>query len=283
MQLSHPEADLFIPDLARLPEAASRTTHLGIMAHQDDLEISAFHGIAACYEEPHRWFGGVVMSNGAGCPRGGHFANHTDEQMLEVRAEEQRKAAAIGKFSFVAQLGYPSGDLKDPSRRQGAINDLVSILLAARPEVVYIHNPVDRHDTHVACCLRTIEALRRIPTDIRPAQVYGCEGWRKLDWLLTPDKVALDVSAHGDLARQLLVTFDSQISGGKRYDRAEEGLRHANATYYDSHTVDPAERLSFAMDMTPLIEDPERSIHDFALGYADRLRKDIDNRISRMD
>jgi LmbE family N-acetylglucosaminyl deacetylase len=281
MLLSHPEADLFIPDIARLPEAASRTSHLGIMAHQDDLEISAYHGIAACFDKPDLWFGGVIMTNGAGCPRGGHFANHTDVQMREVRAEEQRKAAAIGQFSFVAQLAYPSSDLKDPGHGQSAANDLTTILLAARPQVVYLHNPVDRHDTHVACCLRAIEALRSLPREIRPKLVYGCEGWRKLDWLLTPDKVALDVSAHRDLAKQLLVAFDSQISGGKRYDRAEEGLRHANATYYDSHTLDPAEQLSFAMDLTPLIENDAYSINDFALGFVNRLHEDVAGRLIR--
>jgi LmbE family N-acetylglucosaminyl deacetylase len=282
MLLSHPEADLFVPDLARLPQAASRTTHLGIMAHQDDLEISAYHGIAACYQEEHLWFGGVIMTNGAGCPRGGHFANHTDEQMREVRAEEQRKAAAIGQFSFVSQLGYPSSDLQDSARSKDALNDLLAILHAARPDFVYLHNPVDRHDTHVACCVRAIEALRRLPPGLRPKKVYGGEGWRKLDWLSTPDKVALDVSAHRELSRQLLLAYDSQISGGKRYDRAEEGLRHANATYYDSHALDPAEQLSFAMDLTPLIENEQGSIRDFALGFADHLRQDIDERFTRM-
>jgi hypothetical protein len=57
--------------------------------------------------------------------------------------------------------------------------------------------------------------------------VLGCEVWRDLDWLLDSDKVALDSSAKPELAAALLKVFDSQISGGKRYDLATLGRRAA--------------------------------------------------------
>ena len=43
MKLHRPNADIFIPDATPLPSALSRTTHLGIGAHQDDLEFFAVH------------------------------------------------------------------------------------------------------------------------------------------------------------------------------------------------------------------------------------------------
>jgi hypothetical protein len=50
MQLSHPSADIFVPDASLTPESAlGRTTHLCVAAHQDDIEIMAYHGIAECF------------------------------------------------------------------------------------------------------------------------------------------------------------------------------------------------------------------------------------------
>jgi hypothetical protein len=54
--------------------------------------------------------------------------------------------------------------------------------------------------------------------------------------------------------------FDSQVSGGKRYDLATAGRRLAHATYYASHGTDEESALSFAMDLTPLVEEPVRRI-----------------------
>jgi hypothetical protein len=129
--------------------------------------------------------------------------------------------------------------------------------------------------------LRCIEALRELPKETRPKKVYGCEVWRKLDWLLAEDKVMLGVDKHPHLLRPLLGVFDSQIAGGKRYDLAEEGLRHANATYFDSHTTDHATLLNFAMDMTPLIEDDTLSVEEFSVRFVQRLEQDVSTRVRR--
>jgi hypothetical protein len=83
------------------------------------------------------------------------------------------------------------------------------------------------------------------------------------------------------MLRPLLGVFDSQISGGKRYDLAEEGLRHANATYFDSHTTDKTSLLSFALDLTPLVEDDQLDVEEYTLGYVRRLEKDVADRLRR--
>jgi LmbE family N-acetylglucosaminyl deacetylase len=280
MHLRHPKHDLFIPDGSPVPEAITRTTHLGIVSHQDDLEIAAYHGITECFHSPQRWFGGVVVTNGAGSPRKGDYASYTDEEMQDVRRTEQRKAAYVGEYAFAAQLGYPSELVKQP-QQPDVVADLRDLLLSTQPEVVYLHNPCDRHDTHVATFYRCLEALRSLPPEQRPKTVYGCEVWRKLDWLLMQDKVMLTVDKHPHLLRPLLGVFDSQISGGKRYDLAEEGLRHANATYFDSHTTDNTSLLTFAMDLSPLIQDDSLDIAEFTLGFVRRLEADVADRLRR--
>jgi LmbE family N-acetylglucosaminyl deacetylase len=279
MRFRHQKQDVFVPD-NRDPQAAlKRVTHLGIVSHQDDLEIAAYHGITECFHSGDKWFGGVVVTDGAGSPRKGPYADYTDEEMQKVRLMEQRKAAFVGEYSIMIQLGYASEQVKF-SGRQDCASDLVQILETTQPEVLYVHNPCDRHDTHVATFLRCLEAIRQLPKDKRPRAVYGCEVWRKLDWLLTDDKVMLWVDKYPHLLRPLLGVFDSQISGGKRYDLAEEGLRHANATYFDSHTTDKTSLLTFAMDLTPLAMDDAMCVEDYTLGYVRRLEADVKKRLS---
>lgn len=119
------------------------------------------------------------------------------------------------------------------------------------------------------------------PAERSPAKkAYGCEVWRKLDWLLSDDKEMLWVDKHPHMLRPLLGVFDSQISGGKRYDLAEEGLRHANATYFDLHTTDKQDQPAYLRHgLTPLVMDDSLSIEDYTLGYVNRLAEDVRDRL----
>lgn len=280
MIFSQPHADAFVPDGAPLAAALARTTHLCLAAHQDDIEIMAYHGIAACHGRADRGFTGVVVTDGAGSPRTGPFAAFTDAQMQAVRREEQRAAARQGAYAAMIQLAHPSAQVKDAAFA-GVREDLGRLLAAMRPQVVYLHNPADKHDTHVAAFLRCLEALRALPGERRPAEVYGCEVWRDLDWLVDADKVALDVSARPELAAQLVAVFASQIAGGKRYDLATAGRRLAHATFHTAHAADRAQALTWAMDLTPLVRDPHLSVEEFTLGYVERLRADVAARLRR--
>ncbi|MCS7261166.1 MAG: PIG-L family deacetylase, partial [Anaerolineae bacterium] len=236
--------------------------------------------ILQCFQRTDRWFTGVVVTNGAGSPRDDLYKDYTDEQMREVRIKEQKKAAVVGEYAAQALLDYPSAAVKDVNN-PGPVNDIALLLRLARPEVVYTHNLADKHDTHVGVAVRVIQAIRSLPADQRPKQLYGCEVWRDLDWLLDEDKVALDVSAHPNLQAALLGIFDSQICGGKRYDLATLGRRRAHATYHASHAVDVSEGLTFAMDLTPLITDPQRDITAFVVAHIERFAQDVRQRITK--
>lgn len=281
MQLSLSSAELFIPDGAAVPEALSRTTHLAVGAHQDDLEILAIDGIIACYQRKDRWFSGVVATNGGGSPRAGIYADYTDEEMMAVRRIEQKKAAVIGEYAAQFLLNHPSAAVKDGSN-SSLTDDLFAILEAAGPEIVYTHNPADKHDTHAGVTMKLIDALRRMPAAARPNKVYGCEVWRDLDWMCDADKVAFDVSAHENLQAALVGVFDSQVSGGKRYDLATLGRRRAHATYHASHGVDTATGVVFAMDLTPLLEDDSLSVAELTRQYMQRFSDDVVERLQKL-
>jgi LmbE family N-acetylglucosaminyl deacetylase len=281
MKLSHPDADIYIPATGLTPAAAlARTTHLCIAAHQDDIEVMAYHGIAECFGHTDRWFSGVIVTNGAGSPRAGVYANHSDADMQAVRRSEQRKAAFVGEYSAQLQLAHPSAAVKAP-RNPAVHADLLLVVRACRPDVVYLHQPADKHDTHLAVMAHALSALRELPAGQRPALVLGCEVWRDLDWMCDTDKRVLDVGAYPNIAAALVGVFDSQISGGKRYDLATAGRRLAHATYHTSHQTDKHLGLNWAMDLTPLVQDASLSIRDYARAYIDRFRADVDERLAK--
>ena len=279
MTFHKPTADLYIPDGSDAATALSRVTHLAIGAHQDDIEFMAVQGVLACFANPQRPFGGVICTNGAGSARIGPYAGVSNEEMCAIRRVEQRTAASIGQYGFVAQLDYTSTEVKTPGSPD-LVADLTAILLATQPQVLYTHNPADKHDTHLGVFMAALLAVRALPKDQRPAHMYGCECWRDLDWLMDNEKVVADLSAHQNLQAALNGVYDSQIVGGKRYDLAAMGRRRAHATFLDSHTADEAELATFAMDLTPLIEDDHCDIIEFVLGYIHRFEADVRSKLA---
>jgi len=281
LQLNNPGAELFIPDGVSEDEALQRTTQMAIGAHPDDLEIMAYHGILECFGTDQKWFSGVIVTNGAGSPRDDVYADYTDEEMRLVRKVEQKKAAMIGEYSLVALLDYPSSAVKDPSSEE-LVEELADLIRQADPQVISTHNLADKHDTHVAVALRTIQALRLLPAEARPEKLYGCEVWRDLDWMIDDDKVAFDVSAHDNLAIALTGVMDSQVCGGNRYDLATMGRRRANATYYATHGVETASSMIFAMDLTPLIENTSLDIGQYVAEHINRFAQDVSARMAAL-
>lgn len=281
MTFSRSDADVFVPAGGDPSAALARVTHLCVGAHQDDIEIMAHAGICDCLEAPDtKAFGGVVVTNGAGSPRAGEYARLTDDQMQSVRRTEQRAAATRGRYAIQVQLGHPSADVKTPGH-PGVAADLRALFSGCRADVVYLHNPADKHDTHIAVLWRCLEALRALPAEQRPRRVLGCEVWRDLDWVVDADKVALDAGRQPELAAELLKVFDSQISGGKRYDLAALGRRAANATFHTSHATDRMTGVTWALDLTPLVANPALDPVAFTLSAIDRLRSDVEARMKK--
>ena len=275
LELKNPGAALCFPGDYSPAEAFEHTTHLGVGAHQDDIEIMACHGILKCLHRRELWFGGVTCTAGSG-----PAAFSPAEDIAAIRIREQNMAAAIGQYSFIAQLDYASADIKNPVSPD-LKEDLKRIFKAAKPSIIYTHNPTDKHDTHVAVCVAVIEALRENPVGEIPPTVYGCEVWRSLDWLPDADKVILAMDEHENVAGALLGVHDSQITGGKNYHRAAIGRWHSNATFLDPHTPDLASKISLAMDLSPLVQNSGLDIIEYVESYVKKLEADITDRLRR--
>lgn len=280
MEFHQKTAEVFIPDGAAPDKAFSRTTHLAISAHQDDIEIMAAAPILECFQQDQKWFSAVVVTDGRGSPRNGLYEKYDDEEMRLVRFKEQRKAAIVGEYAALFMLDYPSKETKSSSARP--VDDLAAILEATRPQFVYTHNLADKHDTHVATSLKVIEAVRRLPREKRPQKLFACEVWRSLDWLVDSDKVPFDLSQQENMQSALLGVFDSQITGGKRYDLASLARRRANATYFESHGVDVMTGISFGMDMSALIHSDDLDPAAFIQTYIQKFSQDVMDRLHRV-
>jgi LmbE family N-acetylglucosaminyl deacetylase len=278
MTFSNKAAEIFIPEQTDKHKALTQTTDLCIGAHHDDIEIMAYGSISSCYGQTSRHFTGVVVTDGGGSPRSGVYADYTDEDMKAVRVIEQKQAAQIGRYSAQIFLSHMSSGVKDPGNR-ALIDEIKEIILACSPDVLYTHNLVDKHDTHVAVAIHVIKALREIPIDKRPTKIVSMEVWRSLDWLCDRDKFVQDTSAYPNVSSALLGVYDSQISGGKRYDLATQGRRLANATFFASHAVDEFESASFGLDITELVNS-DKNLSDYIAAYIDRFKSEAINRIA---
>ena len=155
MKLKNSSAQIFVPDGKSAVDTLKRITHLGIGAHQDDLEFMAFHGILECFANEAKWFAGVTCTNGSGSSRTGAYEKFTDAQMMAVRRTEQNNAAIVGQYGAMFQLDYPSSVIKSPTD-PSLKNDLKEILAATQPEVVYTHNLADKHDTHIGVVIAAL-------------------------------------------------------------------------------------------------------------------------------
>lgn len=280
MKFYQPGSEVYSWDGKEPEVALGRTTHLGVCAHPDDLEILALHGILECFHQRARAFSGVVVTNGAGSARDAEYANYSDDEMRQVRRLEQKKAAHIGEYAAQIFLDHSSAEVKHPGAAP-VVEDLRRVFELCRPEIVYTHSPCDRHDTHVAVALRTLEALRSLPHDLRPKSVIGCEVWGDLDWLPQGRKIQMDVSAHPSLQAALLGVFDSQIAGGKRYDLATAGRRRAHATFSESHAIDRSEGFIFGVDLMPLLSSETLSPMEFVHELTTEFAEEVSARVRR--
>lgn len=283
MTLGRHDAELYVPDGISAEAAMARADILAIGAHPDDLEIMATSGILRARADGARRFFGIVATSGGAtrCCQDAEAPDYLETCGLRIR--EQKQAADLGEYAGLALLNWESQEIKDACFTPPD-EDLKALIRQIRPREVFLHNPLDRHDTHVAVCLRSIGALRAVSreTGWHPEAVYGCENRRSLDWLVHCDRAVLTVSDPEEGTDRLLAAFASQNTGNRRYVKAVRGRRIANATFQDAPGAgDGGAELTFALDLLPLVEDPNTSVCDFATQIVERVRADVKSRIER--
>lgn len=275
------DIEIFVPDGVDSPECYKRTTHLAIAAHQDDIEIMAADGILKCFKSANNWFGGVVLTDGAGSARTGIYSSCNDFEMKQIRTMEQKKAAYVGEYSILFMLNYASSKTKESDHYE-IIDDIKEILIHTSPKVVYTHSLFDKHETHAATAVKVIQALRSIPSTHKPQKVYGCEVWGSLDWLKDEDKVVFDLHNHENMLSSLISLYDSQINGGKEYDNAIWGRRKSNAIFHNTQEIREITSATFAMDLSALIQDEHVDIKEYAIKYIQEFKNNVYERLMKL-
>jgi LmbE family N-acetylglucosaminyl deacetylase len=110
---------------------------LVITAHPDDPEFGSAGTVAGWAHNATR-VTYVIVTNGS---KGTDDPSITSQQLVEMRQEEQRAAAAILGVSEVVFLGYPDGEIYNtPELRR----DLVRQIRLHRPELLITHDPTAR-------------------------------------------------------------------------------------------------------------------------------------------
>ena len=255
-----------------------KVKYLCVCAHQDDAEIMAVDGILKGYYSKKFSFALIVTSDGAGSARIGAFKDYTDEMMKKVRIKEQKEASEIGRYNSLYLLNYSSEEIKDENNEL-IVDEYIKLIKELKPEVIYTHNILDKHPTHVGVALKVIKAVRSLPKEEQPKLFYGCEVWRGLDWISDKDKVGFNISRNEKLQKKLLNVYKSQIEGGKEYTKASIGRRYQNATYYQSHAVDSYKMISYAIDYRPLLKNKDLDVKEFALSFVDKMKEEIINNL----
>lgn len=267
------EEDVYIPDSEEVSKALKRITHLAIGAHQDDIELMAADGIAACFHQEQSWFGGITLTDGAGSCRGGIYTPYSEAKMCSIRRKEQEMAAMVGEYSAHIFMNCKSQEIKAPGQ-DDIVAKLMKIISYVKPEVIYCHSFLDRHLTHAAASVRVMEAVRRLPEAARPHRFYGCEVWGSLEWLPENYRVALSVDKHTNIIAALNQLYDSQLSFGKDFYQAAIGRRIANAVF---DMNGDSKQLAYAMDLSKLIDGDSSFVDSLKGIYRMAFMRDTDN------
>ena len=207
---------------------------LVIGAHQDDLEFMA------CSFIFDKSFGGIVCTDGRSSVRGGEFAQYTDQEISNIRLQEQEQAAVIGEYDFISQYCFESKMLKEASTKRNELVDRMSEdILRIKPRYLVTHNPFDRHATHRIVFKCVLQALANLKNDFVPEFFWGGELWGGLDWIPESHRRIRYISSEQEKAmRDLAEVFSSQISDAKNYANAVLGRKLSNATFLDPYSRD---------------------------------------------
>jgi hypothetical protein len=103
-----------------------------------------------------------------------------------------------------------------------------------------------------------------------------------LDWLVSNDKVLLDISGNENLELALIKVYESQIRENKRYDIASIGRRRSNATFDRFDEADKGVSATIAVNLNSLILDDNLMLEEFCINLVKNFSEDVSKRIKRL-
>ncbi len=246
-----------------------------IAAHKDDGEMIGIKAIDDSFKKDESLVM-IVLTNGSGCPRIGEYESVSDEDMVEIRTAEQKRASEIGRYNKLYLLEHSSKLVQEQDKI--IKQELVNILkLYPDVEYIYIHNPFDKHKTHVTSCEISIEAIKEAYSNgclPNLKKVLGVEVWRSLDWLPDEYKSIIDTSGSEFISQNIMSVFVSQ-NLSKKYDEAILARRLANATFDSSHENNALASLTYAIDLMDVIVDVNKKLPDLLTEILELFEKNI--------
>ncbi len=251
--------------------AIQKTAFLGIGAHQDDLEFMCFDAILKGLNGDG--FSALILSDGSGSARNHSHQNLSPQEFSQLRNEEQKNAAKLASYKQLIQLNHPSSVIKE--RNASLIAEISDIIQASSPQVIYTHNPFDKHLSHVATLECVVSAILELAPQDRPKKLIGCEVWRSLDWLPQKRKLIFEIDAEAQIRDQLLECFPSQSGESKNYSKAVQGRRICNATFLDSYNKDQFLQVEYAIDLSEVISQKPVSLHNFSNRVLEEFKTEI--------
>ena len=195
-----------------------------------------------------------------------------------MRQHEQREAAQL-THTPVIQFKYPSAASNGHMglQKQQEVARAISSIFSATPDVarVYGHNPLDKHDTHLATLACMLSGLRAAASDTpKLAHVYGMEVW---GGLTTVEPLVKKFPLSKTVLQQLkdvIAVYKSQILGqGRHYEDATDYRYRAHGAYTSSpHSSEPPNGIGLALDMTELVRDGSPDLLGYIKKIMDRAR-----------
>lgn len=273
-----------LSDLATCLNAAEC---ISVGAHPDDAEIMAGPMMLKATKP---WLT-LILTNGAATNNtlNGEYAQFTPEQLTQMRQIEQRQAATYAgvplimcKFPTAAIIGDMGENTLLKARRtmSGLFNAMKNL------KIVYGHNPLDEHDTHINTFAEQVEALRTLSDEkLKEIKIWGMEVWGILhvakQRLL---KIPIENKELLSRWRTLISFYQSQIAGqGRDYSEATIDRAFGNAGYQTHpHGGNPSPGLLLAADLTDLVQKRSLSINDMVRELMSELNKQVINRTERI-
>lgn len=192
---------------------------LCIVDEVTDVERVGAGGIIETLYNPNKSFVGAVIRTPHDISNCGLYNLYNEEDMVDIRLAEQKKAANIGSYNSLYVLNYT-----DLSNKGAIIDDLIALIKAYRPEKIYTYSPYEKDREKVQTVLMLIEALSRIDEEYRPQLVVGAAISRELSFLPTEQVLNLGIDSKIDLAYSLLDIYDSVIENNEELMPADCGI-----------------------------------------------------------
>ncbi len=228
---------------------------LAISPHPDDDALGAGGTMALAAGEGRGVFS-VYVTDGSGSPR--KEPAISNEEMAACRETEAlrslRALGAAGGF-------FLRRDSRQTTGTEGRIitDEIKEIVGFLKPVEIYLPAPYERHKTHQACLLLTIDALRgavKWPVKVLGYGLWGCFWGEKR-------RVARDISAVIRKKVEAVLAHASQIDY-KDYHQGILGKNNCEAVFQSSHEVQKASFIETFCDLSELLDRKDLSLRDWA-------------------